>query len=142
MEYIDIIKILKGMQNPKEDYAEIVGAPLSDMYGRRFVYPEPEDYAIEEAIKVLEKTEEYKWHDLRKDPDDLPEEDFSADSKPGYSKDVLILSRFDEVLVGYMKMSNRKWFDNVEAELILNPIMWKYIELPEEKSVSSEVEDE
>ena len=29
--------------------------------------------AISVAIKVLEKSEHYKWHDLRKDPTDLPD---------------------------------------------------------------------
>ena len=34
----------------------------------------PEYYeAIEMAIKALEKADKYKWHDLRKNPDDLPE---------------------------------------------------------------------
>ena len=27
------------------------------------------------AIKALEKTDKYRWHDLRKNPDDLPEAD-------------------------------------------------------------------
>ena len=27
------------------------------------------------AIKALEKTDKYRWHDLRKSPDDLPEAD-------------------------------------------------------------------
>lgn len=31
--------------------------------------------AIDAAIKALEKADKYKWHDLRKNPDDLPEAD-------------------------------------------------------------------
>ena len=50
----DAIELLKGMQNPLQDYAEMVGAPTWS-YGCRYVYPDPEDYAIEEAINTLEK---------------------------------------------------------------------------------------
>lgn len=53
------IKFLKGMQNKKVDYAEMVCAP-SFCYGYEFVYPEPEDYAIYEAIKALEEVQEYR----------------------------------------------------------------------------------
>lgn len=31
--------------------------------------------ALRIAIESLEKAEKYKWHDLRKNPDDLPEKD-------------------------------------------------------------------
>lgn len=129
------------MQSPKEDYADIVGAPAV-MHGIKYVYPDPEDYAIEEAIEVLKRAEKYRWHDLRKDPNDLPEK-VNDDSKSGYSKEVLIISSlFNEVWLGYMKLSDKKWFDSVDGELLSKPVMWKYIELPDEKSVSSEVEDE
>ena len=34
----------------------------------------PEYYeAIEMAVEALEKADKYRWHDLRKNPDDLPE---------------------------------------------------------------------
>lgn len=55
----EAIKFLKGMQNKKVDYGEMVGAPPS-CYGYEFVYPEPEDYAIVEAIKALEEVQEYR----------------------------------------------------------------------------------
>ena len=85
------------------------------------------------------EAEKYKWHDLRKNPNDLPEE--ADDSKSGYSKEVLIISSlFNEVLLGYMKLSDKKWFDSVDGELLSKPVMWKYIELPDEKSVSKEGE--
>ena len=53
------IEILKSIQNPKEDYADVVCAPAF-CTGFRFVYPEPEDYAIEEAIKALEEIQQYR----------------------------------------------------------------------------------
>ena len=42
-------------------------------------YP-PENYtrlrgALDMAIEALEKADKYRWHDLRKNPDDLPEAD-------------------------------------------------------------------
>ena len=30
--------------------------------------------AIDKAIEALEKADKYRWHDLRKNPDDLPED--------------------------------------------------------------------
>ena len=55
MELKETIKLLRALQNPKEDYAEVIGTPSPDMYGRKYVFPEPEDYVIEEAIEVLGK---------------------------------------------------------------------------------------
>ena len=55
----EAIELLKGMQSPLEDYAELVGAPAF-AYGYKYVYPDPEDYAIEEAIKALEEIQQYR----------------------------------------------------------------------------------
>lgn len=50
----EAIDYLKSMQNNPQDYAEMVCAPAF-AYGYRFVYPGPEDYAIDVAVKALEK---------------------------------------------------------------------------------------
>ena len=55
----ETIELLRSMQNPKQDYANVVCAPAF-CTGFRFVYPEPEDYAIEEAIKALEEVQQYR----------------------------------------------------------------------------------
>ena len=55
----EAIEMLRGMQNKKVDYAEIVCAPAF-AYGYEYVYPEPEDYAIEEAIKTLKEIGQYR----------------------------------------------------------------------------------
>ena len=55
----EMIELLKGMQSPLEDYAELVGAPAFT-YGHKYVYPYPEDYAIEEAIEALEEIQQYR----------------------------------------------------------------------------------
>lgn len=87
------------------------------------------------------EAEKYRWHDLRKDPNDLPEK-ANNDSKSGYSKEVLIISSlFNEVWLGYMKLSDKKWFDSVDGELLSKPVMWKYIELPDENNISNIVKN-
>ena len=55
----EAIARLKGMQNKKVDYAEMVCAPAF-CSGYEYVYPEPEDYAIEEAIKALKEIQQYR----------------------------------------------------------------------------------
>ena len=55
----EAIELLRSIQNPKQDYADIVCAPAF-CTGFRFVYPEPEDYAIEEAIKALKEIQQYR----------------------------------------------------------------------------------
>ena len=60
MKAQEAIEILKGMQSPSQDYADMVGAPAW-AYGCRYVYPEPEDYAIEEAITALEEKQNRRW---------------------------------------------------------------------------------
>ena len=55
----EAIARLKGMQNKKVDYAEMVCAP-GFCSGYEYVYPEPEDYAIEEAVKALKEIQNYR----------------------------------------------------------------------------------
>ena len=55
----EAIEMLRGMQNKKVDYAEIVCAPAF-AYGYEYIYPEPEDYAIEEAVKALKEIQQYR----------------------------------------------------------------------------------
>ena len=55
----ETIELLRGMQNKKEDYAEMVCAPAWAC-GYEYVYPEPEDYAIEEAIEAIKEVQQYR----------------------------------------------------------------------------------
>lgn len=75
------IELLKEMQNPLQDYADMVGAPAF-AYGYRYVYPEPEDYAIELAITALENQEKYRWHKVS--DGDLPPEPKTEDDIKTY----------------------------------------------------------
>ena len=59
MNQEETIALLKGMQNKKVDYAEMVCAPAF-AYGYEYVYLEPEDYAIEEAVKSLKEIQNYR----------------------------------------------------------------------------------
>ena len=126
----EIIELLRSLQNPMEDYADMIGAPAW-AYGMRYVFPEPEDYAIEETIEILERVDKYRWHDLRKNPDDLPEE-----YEDGISDNVLVITKYGDFSVAYIDLTLIEWCvdEYTAAEDI---IAWKYIE-PFEKSVSSE----
>lgn len=55
------IKILRNMQNPRIDYADMVGAPVF-CYGKRYVFPEQEDYAIETALIALNEKKARNIH--------------------------------------------------------------------------------
>lgn len=55
------IKILRNMQNPRIDYADMVGAPVF-CYGKRYVFPEQEDYAIETALIALNEKKARNTH--------------------------------------------------------------------------------
>ena len=55
----EAIELLRSMQNPKQDYANLVCDPAF-CTGYRYVYPEPEDYAIEEAISALKEIQQYR----------------------------------------------------------------------------------
>lgn len=66
----EAIELLRSMQNPKQDYADVVCAPAF-CTGFRFVYPEPEDYAIEEAISALKEIQQYR--EIGASPEQLKE---------------------------------------------------------------------
>lgn len=67
------IELLKAMQSPLQDYADMVGAPAW-AYGCQYAYPTPEDYAIEDAITALKEKQGRKWilteEQLPKEPGD------------------------------------------------------------------------
>lgn len=130
------IHLLKNMLGPLVDYAEMVGGPLGT-YGTKYVYQDPEDYAIEEAIKALEIVNKYKWHDLRADSNDLPE--VYVNYKHSFSDNVLVLrDGWDIPLVSYIDLSTKEWFDSSDDENVDNVIMWKYIKIPDDSSVVNE----
>lgn len=72
--------------------------------------------------KALEKADKYKWHDLRKNPDDLPEAD-----EYGKSDYVLVMigtPEWDHCELVYYNHNRRVWSSLYEQ----NVFAWRYIE--------------
>lgn len=91
----------------------------------------------------VESVNKYRWHDLRKNPNDLPEIDPKYNSVSfKFSENVLVItSKSDDPMVAYMDFyNNNSWYlvkpnENCEydeyVEYIDSVIMWKYIKMPE-----------
>ena len=77
--------------------------------------------------KALEKSDKYKWHDLRKNPDDLPEAD-----EYGYGSEYVL------VMIGTPEWNDCEWaYYNHNTRLWStyeqNIFAWRYIEPFEEE---------
>ena len=79
--------------------------------------------AVDAAIEVLEKADKYRWHDLRKNPDDLPEDN-------GYGCSEYVL-----VMIGTPEWDNHEWaYYNHNTKMWSTPLCeqnvfaWRYIE--------------
>ena len=73
------------------------------------------------AIKALEKADKYRWHDLRKNPDDLPEDN-------GYGKSEYVL-----VMIGIPEWYSCEWaYYSHNAKMWStyeqNVFAWRYVE--------------
>lgn len=79
------------------------------------------------AIKALEKADKYRWHDLRKNPDDLPEA-----IGDGYESEyVLVMTgtpEWNSWEQAYYKHDKQMWSTYEQ-----NIIAWRYIEPFEEE---------
>lgn len=100
---------------------------------------------MREAIDALEKADKYEWHDLRKNPDDLPKTDAYKSPLREFSNQILV--RFKDgtydVATCYKYISEDKKFfifgmmddetdcygvcDNTGDDIV----KWKYIDEPE-----------
>ena len=79
--------------------------------------------AIDAAIKALEKADKYRWHDLRKNPDDLPEAD-----EYGCSERVLAVTgtpEWGDYEWAYYNHNTRMWSTPF---CVQNVCAWRYIE--------------
>ena len=79
--------------------------------------------AIKMAIEALEKAEKYRWHDLRKNPDDLPEAD-----EYGCSEYVLIMigtPEWDNHEWAYYNYNTKGWSTPFYEQ---NVFAWRYVE--------------
>ena len=80
------------------------------------------------AIKALEKADKYKWHDLRKNPDDLPE----AIGGSYVSEYVFVMigtPGWNNCEWAYYKHNHKEWSTYEQ-----NIIAWRYIEPFEEEA--------
>ena len=79
------------------------------------------------AIKALEKADKYRWHDLRKNPDDLPE----AIGGSYVSEYVLVMigtPGWNNYEWAYYKHNHKEWSTYEQ-----NVFAWRYIEPFEEE---------
>ena len=89
-------------------------------------YPMDYTVAFEEAIEALVKTDKYRWHDLRKNPDDLPEADGNSESK--YVLVIIGTPEWNSWEQAYYKHDKRMWSTYEQ-----NVFAWRYIEPFEEE---------
>lgn len=85
------------------------------------------DDAIYTAIEALEKADKYRWHDLRENPDDLPE----AIEGSYVSEYVLVMigtPGWNNCEWAYYRHNHKEWSTYEQ-----NIIAWRYIEPFEEE---------
>ena len=87
----------------------------------------PEYYeAIEMAVEALEKADKYRWHDLGKNPDDLPEADGNSESD--YVLVMIGTPEWNSWEQAYYHHGKRLWSTYEQ-----NVFAWRYIEPFEEE---------
>lgn len=77
------------------------------------------------AIKALEKADKYKWHDLRKNPDDLPEDNGNSESE--YVLVMIGTPEWNSWEQAYYHHGKQMWSTYEQ-----NVFAWRYIEPFEE----------
>ena len=83
----------------------------------------PEYYeAIEMAVEALEKSDKYRWHDLRKNPDDLPE-GFECGYESEYVLAMIGTPEWNSWEQAYYHHDKKMW-----STYDQNVFAWRYIE--------------
>ena len=82
--------------------------------------------AIKISIEALEKADKYRWHDLRKNPDDLPEADGNSESD--YVLVMIGTPEWNSWEQAYYHHGKRLWSTYEQ-----NVFAWRYIEPFEEE---------
>ena len=85
--------------------------------------------AIDAAIEALEKADKYRWHDLRKNPDDLPEANRWGESNYVLVKALIKVGCYacNDMRKAYYNHTQKKW--SIDG----NVLAWRYIEPFEEE---------
>ena len=78
--------------------------------------------ALHMAIKALEKADKYRWHDLRKNPDDLPE-GFEGSYESEYVLVMIGTPEWNSWEQAYYHHGKRLWSTYEQ-----NVFAWRYIE--------------
>lgn len=88
----------------------------------------------------VESVNKYKWHDLKNNPNDLPEVfvDFEIENGKFSDKVLVKTDRYDTLMVAYMNLSTGKWFNPLNEDEYFyeeygNVVKWKYIDYEQEK---------
>ena len=80
--------------------------------------------AFEMAIDALEKADKYRWHDLRKNPDDLPEADGNNESE--YVLVAIGTPEWNHYEWAYYNHNTRMWSTSLYEQ---NVCAWRDVEL-------------
>ena len=81
---------------------------------------------MDDVKKALEKADKYRWHDLRKNPDDLPEADGNSESD--YVLVMIGTPEWNSWEQAYYKHDKKLW-----STYDQNVFAWRYIEPFEEE---------
>lgn len=73
----------------------------------------------DDILMDVQKYDKYRWHDLRKNPDDLPDEDIYP---------VLVLDGDRKCLAFISPIGGCMWVDYSTDNDLENVVAWKYIE--------------
>lgn len=96
-----IKKLSDKMQKTVNELAEAIELASNGEYC-------PENNSVESVNK-------YRWHDLRKHPDDLPEVFIDYEVEHGKFSDKLLVKtdKYDTLMVAYMNLSTGEWFNEL-----------------------------
>lgn len=80
--------------------------------------------AIDKAIEALEKADKYRWHDLKENPDDLPEANRWGESNYVLVKALIKVGCYacNDMRKAYYNHTQKKW--SIDG----NVLAWRYIE--------------
>lgn len=88
----------------------------------------------QKALDVLKATEKYRWHDLRKNPEDLPQRAVAiTGERICYESDEVLVYNEPSYFLAAYNYNDDEWYDTDEYLLLGNVIAWKYIEPFEEE---------
>lgn len=118
---MEIREVIEELKSFSELCIEISKPYAEDKYSMEFLFTGKFLTALQTAREELERSEKYRWHDLRKDPNDLPEHDLD---------DCVVAVNSN----GFIRLNIRsEWYvKNYMKER--NVIAWRYIEPFEEES--------